>query len=407
MSEKRAVTRRTAARYRQGSKKEKGKILDQFVELADYNRKYASWILTSWGKKRYARIGGELVALVAGRRKKGKRRVRPRVYDEPVLKALEKVWYIFDCPCGKRLVPVLREMLSVLYKFGEIDFDLHVRGKLERISAATIDRLLSKEKKKLRMKSRSHTKAGTLLKHQIPIRTFDGWDEKKPGFVEIDLVGHDGGSARGEYAFTLDVTDVHSGWSELRAIRNKAQIWTFQALMELKQALPFDLLGIDSDNGGEFINYHLIKYCEQNKIQFTRSRPYRKNDNCFVEQKNSSIVRRYAGYARYEGEEQLGILNEIYQNVRLFVNFFQPSMKLVAKSRRGSKVKKKYDDAQTPYKRLLASNDISDICKSRLSRQFDTLNPAELHRQIRRLQTKLYRISALGQVSENDTAAGS
>ncbi len=307
----------------------------------------------------------------------------------------------------KRFVPVLREMLSILYKFGEIDFDLQIRQKLERISAATIDRLLKKEKKKLRFKARSHTKPGSLLKHQIPIRTFDGWDEKKTGFVEIDLVGPEGGNARGEYAFTLDVTDVHTGWSEQRAIRNKAQKWTFRALMEIKQALPFELLGIDSDNGGEFINFHLIAYCEQNEIQFTRSRPYRKNDNCFVEQKNSSIVRRYAGYARYDSEEQLRILNEIYQNVRLFVNFFQPSMKLISKSRRGSKVKKKYDDAKTPYRRLLASEYTSELCKSRLCKQYDSLNPAELHRQIRRLQTKLYRASALGQVSEDKTAGGS
>ena len=344
---------------------------------------------------------------MVGQRKKRKRRVRPRVYDEPVLEALKKVWYIFDCPCGKRFVPVLREMLSILYKFGEIDFDSQIRQKLERISAATIDRLLMKEKKKLSFKARSHTKPGSLLKHQIPIRTFDGWDEKKTGFVEIDLVGPEGGNARGEYAFTLDVTDVHTGWSEQRAIRNKAQKWTFQALMEIKQALPFELLGIDSDNGGEFINFHLIAYCEKNEIQFTRSRPYRKNDNCFVEQKNSSIVRRYAGYARYDSEEQLRILNEIYQNVRLFVNFFQPSMKLISKSRRGSKVKKKYDDAKTPYRRLLASEYTSELCKSRLCKQYDSLNPAELHRQIRRLQTKLYRASALGQVSEDKTAGGS
>ncbi len=216
------------------------------------------------------------------------------------MKALKKVWYIFDCPCGKRFVPVLRTMLPILYKFGEVDFDLQARWKLDRISAATVDRLLSKEKKKLRIMGRSHTKRGSLLKHQIPIRTFDGWDEAKPGFVEIDLVGHDGGSSRGEFCFTLNVTDVNSGWSEPWAIRNKAQKWTFQALMEVKQTLPFDILGIDSDNSSEFLNAHLIRYCEHNHIEFTRSRAYRKNDNCFVEQKNNSIVRRYAGYARYD-----------------------------------------------------------------------------------------------------------
>jgi hypothetical protein len=407
MSERRAAIRKTAARYRQASKKKKGQILDEFIELTDYNRKYASWILSSWGKKRYMRIDGELVELVMGQPKKRKRRRRPRIYDESVFKALKKVWYIFDCPCGKRFVPVLRTMLPLLYKFGEVDFDAQVREKLEHISAATIDRLLSKEKKKLRLKSRSHTKPGSLLKHQIPIRTFDGWDDKKPGFVEIDLVGHDGGSSRGDYAFSLNLTDVCTGWTEPQAVRNKARKWTFEALMEIKQLLPFDLLGIDSDNGGEFINFHLIEYCEQNGIEFTRSRPYRKNDNCFVEQKNGDIVRRYVGYGRYDSEEQLSILNEIYQNVRLFVNFFQPSMKLVSRTRRGSKVHKKYDEARTPYQRLVASGLVSELCRARLKRQFDTLNPAELHRQIRRLQAKLYKLSALGQASADESAAGS
>ena len=406
MSERRVVIKKTASRYRRAYKKEKGKILDEFIELTDFNRKYASWVLSYWGKKRYVWLDGELVALVVGQPKKRKRKPRPATYDESVLKALKKVWYIFDCPCGKRFVPVLRTMLPILYKFGEVDFDMQVRGKLECISAATVDRLLSKEKKKLRIKGRSHTKPGSLLKHQIPIRTFDGWDEKKPGFVEIDLVGHDGGSCRGEFCFTLNVTDVNSGWSEPWAIRNKAQKWTFGALMEVKQALPFDILGIDSDNGSEFLNAHLIRYCQQNHIEFTRSRPYRKNDNCFVEQKNNSIVRRYAGYARYDSEEQLHILNKIYQNVRVFVNFFQPSMKLIEKSRRGSKVSKKYDDALTPCQRLLASEHIPEVSKRKLRDQFESLNPAELHRRIRRLQGKLYKISAFGQVPRDQEAAG-
>ena len=176
--------------------------------------------------------------------------------------------------------------------------------------------------------------------------------------------------------------------------------------MELKQALPFALLGIDSDNGSEFLNAHLIRYCEQNHIEFTRSRPYRKNDNCFVEQKNNSIVRRYAGYARYDAEEQQRILNEIYENVRLFVNFFQPSLKLIGKSRRGSKVSKKYDYAQTPCQRLLDSKHIPEVSKSKLRDQFESMNPAELHRRIIRLQAKLYKLSAFGQVPQDQKAAG-
>jgi len=406
MSERKAVTKKQATRYRKASKKAKGKILDEFIELTDYNRKYASWILSNWGKKRYCRIDGQLVEMVVGRPKKRKRKPRAIIYGEMVLKALKKVWYIFDCPCGKRLVPVLRTMLPILYKFGEVDFGEQIREKLERISASTADRLLQKEKRNLRIKGRSYTKPGSLLKHQIPIRTFDGWDEKRPGFVEVDLVGHDGGSARGDFSFTLNVTDVHSGWTEPRAILNKAQKWTFEALLEVKQAVPFDILGIDSDNGSEFINAHLYNYCDRNNIEFTRSRPYRKNDNCFVEQKNNDIVRRYIGYERYDTEEQRQILNEIYQNVRLFVNFFQPSMKLIKKSRKGSKVQKKYDDPLTPCQRLLDSEHIFEVVKYKLRNQFESLNPAELHRRIRMLQSKLSKLSASGQMAAEEDVAG-
>jgi len=173
------------------------------------------------------------------------------------------------------------------------------------------------------------------------------WDEKEPGFVEMDLVSHDGGSARGDYIQTLDLTDVFSGWTETRAVRNKAQVWTFQALKEIRGKLPFQMLGIDSDNGGEFINAHLLNYCKEQKITFTRSRPYKKNDNCFVEQKNYSVVRRAVGYARYDTEEELEVLNQLYESLRLYTNFFQPVMKLAEKERMGSKVKKKYDKAKT------------------------------------------------------------
>jgi len=182
-----------------------------------------------------------------GKPVKRKRKSRVREYDEEVFKALRKVWYIFHCLCGKRLAPVLRTMLPILYKFGEIDFGDEVRVKLEKISPATIDRLLKGEKRKLRIKGRTHTKPGTLLKHQIPIRTFSGWDEANPGYVEVDLVGHEGGDSSGDFAFTLNVTDVATGWTEPRAIKNKAQKWTFEALMKISQQIPFPILGIDSD----------------------------------------------------------------------------------------------------------------------------------------------------------------
>jgi hypothetical protein len=292
------------------------------------------------------------------------------------------------------MVPVLRNMLGVLYKFGELQFDAEVDGKLRRISAATIDRMLRREKKMLRLKGRSHTKPSSLLKQQIPVRTFDGWDEGRPGMAEIDLVGHEGGVSRGEFAFTLNLTDVCTGWTEPRAMKNKAQKWTVQALDEIKAVLPFELCGVHSDNGSEFLNAHLVRYCDRCNIVFTRSRPYRKNDNCFVEQKNNDVVRRYVGYQRYEGEQQVALLNELYGLVRLFVNYFQPSAKLIHKSREGSKVRKVYDEPQTPCARVLSSEHVPEAAKQRLRQEFESLNPAQLQREIRALQMRLFGLAS-------------
>lgn len=244
---------------------------------------------------------------------------------------------MFDCICGKRLVTVLRTMVPILEKFGEIHLTPLTRKKVTHIRAATVDRLLQAEKKKILTyrEGRNHTKPSSMLKSKIPIRTFRDWDEKTPGFVEIDLVGNEGGNTRGEFCFTLDVTDGSTGWSEPIGIRNKAQKWAFEALKEVKtNLLPFPLFGIDSDNGSEFINDQLYRYCGKNNIVFTRSRANRKNDNCYVEEKNNSIVRRNVGYQRYDTEEELAVLNELYSILRLLVNFFYPSMKLQEKNMR-------------------------------------------------------------------------
>ena len=378
MSEKRAISREVAKRYQKARKKEKGKILDEFIQIAGYTRCYASYILRNWGRKLILRAkDGKRIILIGDRRKKAKRQ-KERVYGQKVFTALRKIWYVCDCICGKRLAPYLNRIVPVLERYEEIVLDYEVREKLLKISASTIDRLLASERKKLQVKGRARTKPGTLLKNQIPIRTFADWDEKKPGFVEIDLVSHDGGSARGDYIQSLDVTDVMTGWTETKAVRNKAQIWTFQALKEVKRKVPFQILGIDSDNGGEFINSHLVKYCEEQKITFTRSRPYKKNDNCFVEQKNWSVVRRAVGYSRYDTEEELQVLNQLYEYLRLYTNFFQPVMKLVKKERIGSKVKKKYDRAKTPYERLLQFPSTAAEVKKKLRKEYRKLNPAEL-----------------------------
>ena len=393
MEAKRQLTKIKAIKYRKENKKGKTKILNEFIETTGYTRKYAIHLLANWGKEKIIKIDGKPVRVIIGKRKKKVKRNKPRKYDKEVQKALKKVWYIFDCICGKRLAPILRTMLDILYKFKEVDFKEEVKNKLASISAATIDRLLREEKKKLRIKGSSHTRPGSLLKHKIPIRTFSDWNENKPGFVEVDLVGHEGGNSRGDFCFTLNVTDVYLGWTEPIAIKNKAQKWVFEALMRVKNRVPFDILGIDSDNGGEFINDHLVRYCNKNKITFTRSRPYRKNDNCYVEQKNNTIVRRYVGYFRYDTEEELQILNEIYDIVRVLVNFFYPSQKLVSKTRIGSKVKKKYDTPKTPYMRLLECNHISKEVKEKLKNHFEKLNPCELQRKLLRLQEKLQRFN--------------
>jgi hypothetical protein len=205
-----------------------------------------------------------------------------------------------------------------------------------------------------------------LLKSQIPIRTFAEWNEQKPGFVEMDLVSHDGGDGSGIFAQTLDVTDVFTGWTETIAVANKSRVRVFEGIVEIRNRLPFPLFGIDCDSGGEFINNHLMKYCQEERLSFTRSRAYHKNDGCYVEQKNWSVVRRAVGYWRYDTPEEVALLNQIYLRLRLYTNFFQPQMKCQEKIRIGSRMKKRYDVAKTPYRRVLECKDISSTVKDAL-----------------------------------------
>jgi hypothetical protein len=390
MKARQEVTKATAGQYRGASKKEKRKILDQFIAITGYSRWYARLVLRHEGR----RVQTDQQTIVVVERKSRTRRKRARCYDEKVQTALVRLWRIMDYICGKRLQPMLPELITVLERHNEFSCDRETRAKLLRISAASIDRLLRPERRKYELRGRAGTKPGTLLKKQIPIRTFAEWDEQRPGFVEIDLVAHDGGLAAGDYCQTLDLTDIATTWTETQAVRNKARAWVFAALKEMRQKLPFSLLGIDSDNGSEFINKDLVQYCQQQKLSFTRSRPYRKNDNCFVEQKNYSIVRRAVGYQRYDTEAQLALLNELYATLRLYTNFFQPTMKLKSKERVGSKVTKRYDDAQTPYQRVLAAPQVSEAAKARLRAKYQTLNPAALKRNLMRLQERLMKSTA-------------
>jgi hypothetical protein len=353
--------------------------------MTGYNRSYAAWLLNQQGRK----VWVHRKVAVVGEVGIGSRRRRRRTYGADVKKVLIRLWQLLDYLCGKRLVGALAETIEALERHGELKLPEELRRKLLSVSAATIDRLLASEKKKLRLKGRCLTKPGSLLRQQIPIRTFADWDEARPGFVEMDLVAHEGGDASGDFAYTLDLTDVSTGWTELAAVKNRAQVWVFEALQEIRQRLPFDLLGLDSDNGGEFINHHLKRYCEQEEITFTRSRPYRKNDNCFVEQKNYSVVRRHVGYGRYDTEVELELLNELYEQLRLYVNFFLPSQKLKEKTRRGSRVQKRYDEARTPYRRVLDSKQVPECYKKKLRAQYEKLNPAELHRNLLRIEEAL------------------
>jgi hypothetical protein len=264
---------------------------------------------------------------------------------------------------------------------------------MKTVSAATADRLLAKAKKGLTLKGKSTTKPGTLLKKDIPIRMGNEWDDAVPGFVEIDLVAHCGESTAGDYVNTLDVTDICTGWTETAAVLNKAQIHVFNALKAIETAQPFEFKGIDSDNGSEFINHQLHRWCKERGIVFTRSRPYKKNDNCHVEQKNWHVVRRNIGYARYEGQSAADAMNEYYALLRLYSNFFLPQTKLIGKIRVGGKVRKQYDKPKTPFRRLVESDKISIETKAELQEIFAALNPAELQRE---MAAALERLLALG-----------
>jgi Integrase core domain len=389
MEARREMVRHHAKAYQGARKGEKRKFLDMFVEATGYNRVYAARLLRQQGRRVWIKPG---LAVVGDGRVRVKRR-RPKVYGPEVVEPLKRIWRMLDYPCGKRLAPALAGVVPALERHRELRLAPEVRSKLLRISGASIDRLLAQEKRKNALKARSRTKPGSLLKSQIPVRTFAQWDEQAPGFLEVDLVAHDGGCAQGDFVQTLDATDVCTGWSEQRAVLNKAQQWVFEALVVIGQRLPFPLRGLDSDNGSEFINSHLLAFCQEHRITFTRARPYRKNDTCYVEQKNYSIVRRTVGYGRFTGSPAVQTLNTLYERVSLRSNFFLPSMKLLNRHRQGSRVVKHHDTPRTPCQRVLDSPHVDSDAKAQLKRRYRQLNPAALDRQIRALQSRLARLT--------------
>lgn len=390
LTSRRELLALVAPRYRAARGEERGRILEEFVASTGYHRKYALSVLNHPITKGAAR----------------KKRVRPRQYVFAVQQALVTCWRAANGICSKRLVPYLPELVRVLEHHGELHLEAQTKERLLALSPATADRLLHAERARAKPHGLGTTKPGTLLKSAIPIRTFAEWDEAVPGFTEIDLVVHCGPTTRGEYLHSLTVTDVATGWTECVALRNRGQQSVFQALVLARERLPFPLRGIDSDNGSEFINAHLLRYCQEQELTFTRSRPYKKNDQAYVEQKNWSIVRQLVGYERYESASACEALAALYEVVRLYVNFFQPSLKLVSKERVGSKVKKKYDQAKTPYQRVLESEQVSQEVKVRLRQQYATLNPVALLRQMQRLQAVLWKLAA-GEPTEQEAAHAS
>jgi len=362
-------------RYLRASKAEKGRILDEFTKVTGLHRKAA------------IRLLGRII-----KPSRQGRRGRQRQYDGRVIEVLKVIWEASDRLCSKRLKPFMAEMISQLGRHGELRINADVQSQLLKMSSSTIDRLLRPYRKTGGRKGFTTTRPN-LLKNLIPIRTFTDWQENKPGFIEVDLVAHCGESAEGFYLNTICGVDVWSGWTECLPVWGRWQEKVRQAVHHLRQRLPFPLLGIDSDNGSEFINQIFFKYCREEKITLTRSRSYKKNDSCHVEQKNGNVVRRIVGYDRYTTKIAYECLDRLYHLVRLQYNFFQPTMKLINKTRQGAKVRKTYELAQTPYQRLLNNDLLTEAKKVELAAVYSGLNPVKLLKQIETNLEQLWRLA--------------
>jgi len=355
-------------RYANADREGKQAILDEFVAVSDYHRKHAIRVLGEKpGTNRPQRIG-------------------KRIYDEAVLSALIVLWEAADRICGKRLKVLLPVLIDAMERHGHLQLAVEVRSRLLRISAATIDRMLSSVREKGR---RRRSGVSTALRKAIPVRTFGDWKDPAPGSMEADFVCHCGTTMAGTFVSTFVLTDIATGWTECIAMPAREQHLVTEALRQVRKRLPFPLLELDTDNDPAFINGTVLDYCHDEGIHFTRSRPYRKNDQAWVEQKNGAIVRRFIGYGRLEGLAMTETLSRLYEYSRLYVNFLQPSFKLKSKTREGAQVKKKYHVPATPYERLLASIHISAKAKESLRRQFNGLDPIHLLAEIRRLQAVL------------------
>jgi len=361
------LTEIVAKRYLEAKgRKEKTKILDEYCANTNLNRNYAITKIRDHCFKR----------------KKSGKRGRKKVYSSETDALLIKIWKAYNRICAERLQPYLEEGLGALERCGYVNVRQEIREELLRMSVSTVKRRICSHRKLNGGIGLSSTKSGTFLKKHIPLNT-QCWDESRAGFCEIDLVAHCGGNLSGDFIYTLQFVDIKTTWTERSAVMGKAQKRVFRAIQHLRELLPFPLGGLDSDNGSEFINYPLFKYCKKENIVFTRSRPYMKKDNAHIEQKNNSYIRKILGYDRFDKQRQLELINDLYDNeLRLYLNFFQPSLKLKEKVRVGSKIKRKYDIAKTPYQRVLECPDVSEEDKNKLRALYLTLNPVKLKMKI-------------------------
>ena len=359
-------------RYRRSGRRERGRILDEFVALTGLHRKHAVRLLRS----------------DAGRNRNTARPER-RIYGEAVREALTILWETSDRVCGKRLRPLVPILIDSMERAGHLQLAPEVRAGLLGMSAATIDRALTTMKGEGGGKRRRRSLSSSAIRRSIPVRTFSDWDDPPPGFMEADLVSHSGPVAAGSFTQTLTLTDIATGWTECAPLLVREQTLLIEVLKRMRAVLPFPMLGFDTDNDSVFMNETVRDYCLAEKLVFTRCRPYRKNDQAWVEQKNGAVVRRAVGYRRFEGVEAAALLAQLYTALRLFVNFFQPSFKLAEKTRDGTKVRKRYHRPATPYQRLLADPRVTDETRRRVDDIYATLDPVFLLREIRSNQRRL------------------
>lgn len=353
--------------YLTKSKQEKTKLLDEFCETTGQNRNYVIRKIRSGNYLKVGRV----------------RKARQTTYDGPAKAALAACWKMFDYPCGQRLEPLLKTEVDRLRKLGELKCSNKTALKLKKISSSTIDLKLKHQKEVERLNRKYCQKDNPLLYQKILVKVSAEWDRSKLGNIQIDLVEHCGQSARGEFLCTLSTTDIATGWWEGEAILGRGQVNTASGLDNIRNRFPLSWREIHSDNGTEFINAHLFNYTQEQKLAFSRSRPYKKNDNCFVEQKNKTHVKRYVGWLRYDTTREQRILNDLYRNeLRLFKNFFQPQIKLKEKVRIDGKLHRKYHKGQTPYQAIMTNPNVPQKTKQELKQTYDKLNPAQLKRTI-------------------------